>query len=464
MAWRSPAASCATDGSTQDSRPRIRSTSGSAPQPGPGSARHRGWPAGAARSRTRTRGSRRPAPWPAPGPGSCPCRCSPRAPRPVPAESRRPNWPRCRSLNHRRGHREVAVLQDPLDQAFLGGGAEVALGVQLTEARSPCWRCRSRPIADSSRAAFGLVFSSRPTVSPRRLRSRGARVVSAARSAVTGRVEQLLSHIFPPERAAFPAPAHLRASSPPPRLVKVADGLAGHQAALAGELVDDGEAPRRSRSGVSITIVTAGTRRPSCSSRSPCGAWSPWKPQMPRRVVAPLSPGRAQLPDDRAVERLAVVQGRLRGVDHELLPQRPCRARRCRAAACGGRAAPRRACRSRTRSSVSSGRRSRAPSSGSTRPIRSPAPTAMIIIGTSALRPKKRGPLPAPCAVPSTPSSAVAPAMPRRCSRSQTATKAGHPVDPLLAAEVDGQLGRLVQVLGQHGGPIAAAAAGPAPG
>jgi hypothetical protein len=31
------------------------------------------------------------------------------------------------------------------------------------------------------------------------------------------------------------------------------------------------------RSGVSMTIVTAGTCLPSCSSRSPCGAWSPWK-------------------------------------------------------------------------------------------------------------------------------------------------------------------------------------------
>jgi hypothetical protein len=44
------------------------------------------------------------------------------------------------------------------------------------------------------------------------------------------------------------------------------------------------------RSGASITIVTAGTRLPSCSSRSPCGAWSPWKPQVPRWVVAPLIP------------------------------------------------------------------------------------------------------------------------------------------------------------------------------
>jgi hypothetical protein len=44
------------------------------------------------------------------------------------------------------------------------------------------------------------------------------------------------------------------------------------------------------RSGESMTIVTAGTWRPSCRRRSPCGAWSPWKPQMPRWVVAPLSP------------------------------------------------------------------------------------------------------------------------------------------------------------------------------
>jgi hypothetical protein len=45
------------------------------------------------------------------------------------------------------------------------------------------------------------------------------------------------------------------------------------------------------RSGVSTTIVTTGTWRPSCSRRSPCGGWSPWKPQMPRWVVAPLTVG-----------------------------------------------------------------------------------------------------------------------------------------------------------------------------
>jgi hypothetical protein len=74
---------------------------------------------------------------------------------------------------------------------------------------------------------------------------------------------------------------------------------------------------------------------------------------------------------------------------------------------------------------VNSGRRSSAPSSGSTRLICSPAPTAMIIIGTSAFRLKKAARWRRPCAVPSTPSSAVAPSIPRRCSRSQTATKAG---------------------------------------
>ena len=44
------------------------------------------------------------------------------------------------------------------------------------------------------------------------------------------------------------------------------------------------------RSGVSITMVTTGTCRPNWKTRSPCGAWSPWKPQIPRTVVAPLSP------------------------------------------------------------------------------------------------------------------------------------------------------------------------------
>jgi hypothetical protein len=79
----------------------------------------------------------------------------------------------------------------------------------------------------------------------------------------------------------------------------------------------------------------------------------------------------------------------------------------------------------RTRSSVSSGRRSRPPSSGSTRPMRAPEPTAMSIIGVPVLRLKNEARSRCPCAVPSTPSSAVAPATPRRCSRSHTAMKAG---------------------------------------
>ena len=49
----------------------------------------------------------------------------------------------------------------------------------------------------------------------------------------------------------------------------------------------------------------------------------------------------------------------------------------------------------------------------------------MTIIGTSALRLKNAARSRCPRAVPSTPSSAVAPAMPRRCSRSQTAMNAG---------------------------------------
>jgi hypothetical protein len=44
------------------------------------------------------------------------------------------------------------------------------------------------------------------------------------------------------------------------------------------------------RSAESITTVTAGTCLPSCSNRSPCGAWSPWKPHSPRWVVAPAIP------------------------------------------------------------------------------------------------------------------------------------------------------------------------------
>jgi hypothetical protein len=78
-----------------------------------------------------------------------------------------------------------------------------------------------------------------------------------------------------------------------------------------------------------------------------------------------------------------------------------------------------------TRSSVSSGRCSSAPNSGSTRLICSPEPTEMTIIGVSALRLKNAARCRWPCAVPSTLSRAVAPAMPRRYSKSQTAMNAG---------------------------------------
>ena len=85
--------------------------------------------------------------------------------------------------------------------------------------------------------------------------------------------------------------------------------------------------------------------------------------------------------------------------------------------------------------------------------MRSPSPTETIISGTSALRAEERARAGGRrAAVPSTPSSTVAPATPRRCSSSTTASYAGLPSARSLAADVDGQLGRLVQRLGEPAG------------
>jgi hypothetical protein len=183
------------------------------------------------------------------------------------------------------------------------------------------------------------------------------------------------------------------------------------------------------RAGESITTVTTGTCRPSWSSRSPCGAWSPWKPQTPRWVVAPL------IPAARSRRMIARCTGWPScSAASDVYTISFCHSRSPVASVPAAAAGPMLAgtvsdCPSRlqirTRSSVSSGWRSRAPSSGRTRPIRSPEPTAITIIGVAVLRLKKAARSRRPSAVPSTPSSAVAPATPRRCSRSQTATKAG---------------------------------------
>jgi hypothetical protein len=57
-----------------------------------------------------------------------------------------------------------------------------------------------------------------------------------------------------------------------------------------------------------------------------------------------------------------------------------------------------------------------------------------------------------PCAVPSTPSSTVAPATPRRRSSSTTSAKRRLAADALLAPGVDRQLGRLLELRGQRNG------------
>lgn len=219
--------------------------------------------------------------------------------------------------------------------------------------------------------------------------------------------------------AGEPGPASLavRGAGPHGR-----DGLTGDEPVFAGELVGDRER-RGDAFRVSMTIVTAGTWRPSCSSRSPSGGWSPWKPQMPRWVVAPLSPA------ERSRRTMARWIGSpWRWADSEVYTMSLCPSARPASSAPGpawGASSRPSRLQMRTRSRVSGGRGSSGPSSGSTQPIRSAEPTAMTIIGTSAFRMKNAARSRRPCAVPSTPSSAVAPSMPRRCSRSQTATKAG---------------------------------------
>src|SRR4029077_4945167 len=116
----------------------------------------------------------------------------------------------------------------------------------------PYLSCSSRPVSVSSAAAFGLPFSSSPAVSPRRLRSRGASVVSTARSVVpagSSSFSRMPPHLLVPNgRRARPRLA--TSLVPPPGLVKVADGLAGHQPALAGEVVDDRVSPGDALGGV----------------------------------------------------------------------------------------------------------------------------------------------------------------------------------------------------------------------
>src|SRR6266566_3427768 len=207
----------------------------------------------------------------------------------------------------------------------------------------PYLSCSSRPVSVSSTAAFGLPFSSRPAVSPRRLRSRGASVVSTGRSLVpvgSSSFSRMPPHLLVPNGRGL-RPRSPTSLGSQPGLVKAADGLAGHQPALAGELVDD-----RIRSGDALGGVDDdrdGGHVPAQLEQPVAvrGVVAVEAPDAAQRGGA-AEPGRTQPPDDGAVFRL----------------KKAARWRR-------------------------------------------------------------------PCAVPSTPSSAVAPSTPRRCSRSQTATKAG---------------------------------------
>ena len=81
-----------------------------------------------------------------------------------------------------------------------------------------------------------------------------------------------------------------------------------------------------------------------------------------------------------------------------------------------------------------------------------PSPTEMIIIGTSALREKNPARWRTPCAVPSTPSSTVAPASPCATQRLDDRHVRRPPAHAVLAADVDRELGRLMQLVGELDG------------
>src|SRR4029077_19637976 len=108
---------------------------------------------------------------------------------------------------------------------------------------------------------------------------------------------------------------------PQPALVQPGGGLAGHHAALAGQLVDYGVPPGDPPGGVDDDRdgghVPAQLQQP-VAGRDMVAVKAP--DAAPRGGAA--EPGRTQPTDDRAVHRLALVPRRLRGVDHELLPLR----------------------------------------------------------------------------------------------------------------------------------------------
>ena len=203
------------------------------------------------------------------------------------------------------------------------------------------------------------------------------------------------------------------------------------------------------RSGESMTMVSTGTRRPSWNRRSPCGRRLPAKPQIAAYGGGAAGTGPAEPLHDRSVDGPAVVQGALRRVDHQLLPHRHAVAVR------GGKGV-----RPLDELSVAlahahplqviSGRRSSAPSSGSTRPM---------LLARADRDDHHRD-----VGVPGEERARAARAV-RGAVDAEQHGRAGHPVpvqqvadgdegrhpaDALLAADVDGQLGGLVQVLGQR--------------
>ena len=76
------------------------------------------------------------------------------------------------------------------------------------------------------------------------------------------------------------------------------------------------------RSGESMTTVSTGTRRPSWRRRSPCGAVAAREAPDASQRGGSAGAGAAQPLHDRAVHGLPVVQRPFRGEDHELLPHR----------------------------------------------------------------------------------------------------------------------------------------------
>ena len=76
------------------------------------------------------------------------------------------------------------------------------------------------------------------------------------------------------------------------------------------------------RSGVSMTTVSSRDASAELERAVAVRGLLPWKPQIAPQRWSTAGTGPAQLPGDRPVDGPAVLGGPLRGVDHQLLPHR----------------------------------------------------------------------------------------------------------------------------------------------